>query len=41
MDACHLLLGRLWHYDKKELYDGYEHTYFFILNGKKVVFVIL
>ena len=37
MDACHLLLGRPWHYDKRVLYDGYKHTYSFVINGKKIM----
>ena len=37
MDACHLLLGRPWHYDRRILYDGYKHTYSFVKDGCKVV----
>ena len=37
MDACHLLLGRPWHYDRKVIYDGYKHTYSFVISGKKII----
>ncbi|XP_065017690.1 transposon Tf2-1 polyprotein [Musa acuminata AAA Group] len=37
MDACHLLLGRPWHYDRRVLYDGYKHTYSFKVNEKKII----
>ncbi|KAJ0038219.1 hypothetical protein Pint_22851 [Pistacia integerrima] len=29
MDACHLLLGRPWYYDRQALHDGYKNTYSF------------
>ncbi|XP_013751647.1 uncharacterized protein LOC106454008 [Brassica napus] len=29
MDACHLLLGRPWIYDRRILHDGYKNTYSF------------
>lgn len=37
MDACHLLLGRLLHYDRNVLYYGYKHTCTFIANEKRLV----
>ena len=37
MDACHLLLGRPWHYDRKVIYDGYKHTYSFVISSKKII----
>lgn len=36
MDACHLLLGRPWQYDRKVLHDGYNNTYTFQKDGVKV-----
>lgn len=36
MDACHLLLGRPWQYDRHVLYDGYTNTYSFIKDRIKV-----
>ena len=35
MDACHLLLGRPWQYDKKTTHNGYANTYTLRHNGKK------
>ena len=29
MDACDVLLGRPWMYDRKIMYDGYQNTYSF------------
>lgn len=37
MDACHLLLGRPWQYDRRTIHDGYKNTYTFIKDGFKVV----
>ena len=36
MDACHLLLGRPWQYDRRALYDGYANTYSFEKGGIKI-----
>ncbi|KAJ1419599.1 hypothetical protein SESBI_14926 [Sesbania bispinosa] len=36
MDACHLLLGRPWKYDRHALYDGHENTYSFVKDGVKI-----
>ena len=41
MDACHLLLGRPWHYDRRVLYDGYKHTYSFKVYEKKIILASL
>ena len=35
MDACHLLLGRPWQYDRKTTHNGYTNTYTLNHNGKK------
>ena len=37
MDACHLLLGRPWQFDRNVLYDGRKNTYFLVKNGVKYV----
>jgi hypothetical protein len=37
MTVCHMLLGRLWLYDRRVLYDGYANTYSFNFQGKKFV----
>ncbi|KAI9191530.1 hypothetical protein LWI28_009631 [Acer negundo] len=37
MDACHLLLGRPWQYDRKVFHDGYKNTYSFIFQETKIV----
>jgi hypothetical protein len=34
MDACHLLLGRLWMFHKKVLHDGRKNNYEFLKDGK-------
>jgi hypothetical protein len=36
MDACHLLLGRPWQFDRKVHHDGFKNTYSFELNGVKI-----
>ncbi|KAK0601177.1 hypothetical protein LWI29_021945 [Acer saccharum] len=36
MDACHLLLGRPWLYDRKVIYDGFLNTYVFTFNSIKI-----
>ena len=36
MDACHLLLGRPWEYDRRVQHDGYLNTYSFMMDGHKV-----
>lgn len=37
MDACHILFDRPWQYDNKVIHDGFNNTYAFHWNGKKVV----
>ncbi|XP_028075034.1 uncharacterized protein LOC114277341 [Camellia sinensis] len=32
MDACHILLGRPWQYDRQSLYDGKRNTYTVVKN---------
>jgi len=36
MDACHMLLGRPWLYDRKVMHNGYLNTYSFTKDGKKI-----
>ncbi|XP_074301520.1 uncharacterized protein LOC141632918 [Silene latifolia] len=36
MDACHLLLGRPWEFDRNTTHQGMDNTYSFRHNGKKV-----
>ena len=37
MDACHLLLGRRWQYDRRVTHDGHVNTYSFFFNNTKMV----
>ena len=37
MDACHLLLGRPWKFDRYAQHDGKKNTYSLIKNGVKYV----
>nr|GEV49352.1 hypothetical protein [Tanacetum cinerariifolium] len=37
MDACHVLLGRPWQFDRRVIHDGYRNTYSFIHNNQKLV----
>ncbi|CAM8960751.1 unnamed protein product [Rhodiola kirilowii] len=39
MDACHLLLGRPWQFDRSVVHDGRTNTYSFLFRGKKIVLV--
>ena len=39
MDACHLLLGRPWQYDRRVVHDGRTNSYSFIFEGAKIVLV--
>lgn len=34
MDACHLLLGRPWEFDRKVQHDGFLNTYSFKFNNR-------
>ncbi|XP_072064386.1 uncharacterized protein [Arachis hypogaea] len=36
MQACHLLLGRPWQYDRKVIYDGFTNRYSFTYLRKKI-----
>ena len=37
MDACHLLLGRPWQYDRKVSHDGFKNTYSFVKDGVRII----
>ena len=36
MDACHVILGRPWIFDRRVVHDGFENTYSFKHKGRKV-----
>lgn len=36
MDACHLLLGRPWQYDRRTMHDGFVNTHSFTYEGKRI-----
>ena len=36
MNACHILLGRPWLFDREVIYDGYLNTYAFFKEGKRI-----
>ena len=40
MDACHLLLGRPWQYDRNVVHDGNRNTYSFVFNNTKIVLLL-
>ncbi|GJU64587.1 RNA-directed DNA polymerase [Tanacetum coccineum] len=37
IDACHVLLGRPWQFDRRVIHDGYLNTYSFVHNNRKIV----
>ena len=39
MDTIHVLLSRLWQYDRRVIYDGYRNTY--IIQKNEYVFMLL
>ncbi|KAI4310483.1 hypothetical protein MLD38_035459 [Melastoma candidum] len=41
MDACHLLLGRPWQFDRRAQHDGYRNTYSINVDEKKVTLMPL
>ncbi|XP_070011764.1 uncharacterized protein [Nicotiana sylvestris] len=41
MQACHILLGRPWQFDRKEMHDGYKNRYSFEKDGRKVTLSLL
>jgi hypothetical protein len=36
MDACHLLLGRPWQYDRNAHHNGWKNTYSFLVDNVKL-----
>jgi len=41
MDACHVLLGRPWLFNRKVVHDGQQNTYTFHKDGRKIILVPL
>ncbi|XP_033139174.1 uncharacterized protein LOC117130409 [Brassica rapa] len=41
MDACHILLGRPWQFDKRAVHDGFTNQHSFDHKGKKITLVPL
>nr|GFC02445.1 reverse transcriptase domain-containing protein [Tanacetum cinerariifolium] len=41
MDACHILLGRPWIYNRRVKHDGYRNTYTFKKDGVSITFAPL
>ena len=39
MTACHLLLGRLWQFDRNVVHKGKDNTYKFCWKEKKIILV--
>ncbi|XP_022897834.1 uncharacterized protein LOC111411547 [Olea europaea var. sylvestris] len=39
MDACHVLLGRPWQYDRSVIHDGQKNTYSLSIKRKRIVLV--
>nr|GFD08275.1 putative nucleotidyltransferase, ribonuclease H [Tanacetum cinerariifolium] len=37
MDACHVLLGRPWQFDRKTKHDGFKNTYTFEKDGTTII----
>ncbi|XP_021757878.1 uncharacterized protein LOC110722896 [Chenopodium quinoa] len=37
MDACHVLLGKPWQFDRDVMHDGRKNTYSFMMEKKKIV----
>lgn len=37
MQACHIILGRPWQFDRKVIYDGYKNTYSFTWNKRSFI----
>ncbi|GAA0167707.1 hypothetical protein LIER_22579 [Lithospermum erythrorhizon] len=39
MDACHILLGRPWQFDRHVVHDGKRNTYSFMMNNTKIILI--
>ena len=40
MDACHLLLGRPWQYNRNAHHDGRKNTYSFLVDNVKLILLL-
>ncbi|GKE20569.1 RNA-directed DNA polymerase [Tanacetum coccineum] len=40
MDACHVLLGRPWQFDRRAIHDEYHNMYSFTHNNRKIVLTL-
>jgi len=38
MDACHVLLGRPWQYDRQAIHESRQNTYTFVKSGRRHIF---
>ena len=41
MQVRHLLLGRLWQFDRRVKHDGFTNKYSFVLNQRSITLVLL
>nr|GEY57274.1 uncharacterized protein [Tanacetum cinerariifolium] len=41
MDACHVLLGHPWQFDRRVIHDGYLNTYSFNFNNRRIVLTLI
>jgi len=41
MQTCHLLLGRLWQYDRRVIHDGVTNMYSFKMNVRPITLISL
>ncbi|KAG7532368.1 Zinc finger CCHC-type [Arabidopsis thaliana x Arabidopsis arenosa] len=39
MDACHILLGRPWQYDRRTVHDGFTNTHSFTYEGRQITLI--
>lgn len=39
MNACHLLLGRPWQFDRRTTHDGFANTYSFLFESRRITFL--
>lgn len=37
MEACHLLLGRTWQFDRRVIHDGHTNKYSFMHYGQNII----
>ena len=41
IDACHILLGRPWQFDRSVVHDGKKNTYTLSIKGKHIVLALV